>query len=261
MRVRAGAGRRQVVGGLLSVGAGLPVSGSTTSCAPATPCHADERARSADRRGRGREVARCAHRDDLDLPDRGRSHADLDPAGRADDVLELELRAGLRPPEGPEQEADRRCADRPGDDPDDGRRRAVEVEDLAGEQPARSEQRDEREDRRDDPAATHVVVDPDGIADPAEELTEHHRDEQEAATDEQAEQEDRVADIDLDHEHPPDDRTGQAQRARRQSVAGTLWQPPMAAASQPRARTSARARSAWARWNRSWPARSWKVSS
>ena len=77
---------------------------------------------------------------------------------------------------------------------------------LAGEQPARSEQRDEREDRRDDPAATHVVW-----------RSRRHRrsrrgahrappgDEQEAATDEQAEQEDRVADIDLDHEHPPDD--------------------------------------------------------
>ena len=47
------------------------------------------------------------------------------------------------------------------------------------------------------------MVDADDIGEPAEELAEDDRDEEQAAADEQAEQEDRVADIDLDHEHPP----------------------------------------------------------
>ena len=185
----------------------LVVSGSTTSWAPATAVtRTSEPGPQTDadvaEKLRGAPMATTST---SPMPRRPDAH--LDPAGRADHVLELELGTRLGPPEGAEQQANRDGADRAGHDPDDGRRGAAHAQDLACEQASGPEQRDEGEDRRHDPAAAHVVVDADDIGEPAEELAEDDRDEEQAAADEQAEQEDRVADIDLDHEHPPACRT------------------------------------------------------
>ena len=166
---------------------------------PATPSTAtDLPGRDVHVRG-GREVVRGAGEREQDGPEVAGADRYRDAALLADHVLEAERLGRFGMPQEPE---DARDEGRP-EDPEAGaherRLGPAQVQDLGAEQAADTEHRDEPEQQRDERDAGEIDPDVEGVEEAAEDVVDEDREQEQAAAHEDAEQEDRVREVDLDH--------------------------------------------------------------
>src|SRR2546428_305160 len=132
-----------------------------------------------------------------------RGDRDADPAGLADEVVQAERLRAFRPAKHAEHSEDETEPQRPGDAAQERSGACVKLEDLRSDEAADAEHRNEPEQRWHERDAADMYADVQRVEHPTDDVVEDDGKQQQAAADGEAEDEDPVGDVDLQHASPP----------------------------------------------------------